>query len=122
MVSLVGNQNGAETSTSEAEKKTAIGRGVPCVVLADKRGGLLVGWMHVGTTRMPQSEAAAIRKRRRRAVVSGGWPGPRLKLSKPRREESARCGGTREAQEGYLPWTWPAALECRASQVERAGF
>ena len=52
---------------------------------------------------------------RGKAVVSGIWSSPRPQLSKPRREESARCGGTREAQEGYLPWTWPAALVCRAS-------
>jgi hypothetical protein len=35
---------------------------------------------------------------RGKAVVSGGWSSPRPQLSIPRREESARCGGAREAQ------------------------
>jgi hypothetical protein len=55
------------------------------------------------------------RQARGKAVVLGGWPSPRRQLSMTRREESARCGGTREAQEGYPLWAWPAALECRAS-------
>ena len=35
-------------------------------------------------------------------------------FSTPRRKETARRGGTREAQEGHPPWT--------IGEVERAGF